>query len=237
MMKPIEFHSLADMFTYLHRNCSIVEHFDKLWTAKFIRKWLKRCCRRSAWSPHDSFSLVTENTNISVSVLFFPLKYSRQMNEFVKEWTARRCTANMASRIYQGEYEYFSTCAYLQYSLSFNAQFSLFILFFFSLFRMWRNSKWNLCIKIFSANTVEVTRVNDYWLTSSYSTTFPRCWKVLCTISIVLWLMKRQNTLEIVQSIPQDFPVPPKCCRAIRCHSVIVKRYLSISTAKIWLNK
>lgn len=62
---------------------------------------------------------------------FFPLKYSRQMNEFVKEWTARRCTANMASRIYQGEYEYFSTCAYLQYSLSFNAQFSLFILFFF----------------------------------------------------------------------------------------------------------
>lgn len=131
MMKPIEFHSLADMFTYLHRNCSIVEHFDKLWTAKFIRKWLKRCCRRSAWSPHDSFSLVTENTNISVSVLFFPLKYSRQMNEFVKEWTARRCTANMASRIYQGQYEYFSTCAYLQYSLSFNAQFSLFILFFF----------------------------------------------------------------------------------------------------------
>lgn len=31
----------------------------------------------------------------------------------------------------RGEYEYFSTCAYLQYSLSFNAQFSLFILFFF----------------------------------------------------------------------------------------------------------
>lgn len=69
-----------------------------------------------------------------------------------------------------------------------------------------------------------VPRINDYWITiANYSTTFRRYWKVLWHTMWKFLNKKRRNTFEIVQSLSQNFPVPPKCSRVVRSHSVVVE--------------